>query len=101
MCKWKIPRTETRTDRVENKKTTHIGVIKEDIELCDVFDFMGGEIGTPYQQTRFMMGKKSRDIEDRKVHDVYMDAYQDYVPMKRKIVKAAKEMESTYSSTTA
>ena len=37
-------RTETSTGQVENEKTAHIGVIKEGLEPCDVFDFMGGEI---------------------------------------------------------
>ena len=38
----------------------HIGMIKEDPGPCDVFDFMG-DIGTPYQQTRFMPGKEIRN----------------------------------------
>ena len=52
-------RTETSTDYVENAKTAHIDVIKEDLEPCDVSDFMGDEIGIPYQQTRFMTGRRS------------------------------------------
>ena len=71
----------------------HIGVIKEDPGPCNVFDFMG-DIGTPYQQTRLMPGKEIRNIEDWNAQDLYMDAYQDYGSMKRKIVhKACQEME--------
>ena len=67
-----------------------MGVIKEDLEPCDGFDFMGDEIGTPDQQTYFTTGNETRNIEGRKTHDTYMDGYQDYVPMKRKIAKAAR-----------
>ena len=41
-----------------------------------------------------MTGKEIRNTEDRKVHDVYMDAYQDYVPRKWKIVKPARKWEA-------
>ena len=53
---------ETITNRLENEKTVHIGVIKEDLEPCDVFMFMGDDVGPPYQQTRFMTGREIRDI---------------------------------------
>ena len=46
--------------------------VKEDLELCVVFDFTGDEIGTPYQQTRFMTGMGTRNIENPKVHNVYL-----------------------------
>ena len=99
---WKVPsivrikntRTETSTDREENEKKAHISVIKEDLGPCGVFDFMGDEIGTPYQQTHFMTGKEIRNKEDRKVHDIYMDAYQGYVPRKRKFVKPARKRKA-------
>ena len=90
----RLLRTETSANRVENEKTAHIGVIKEDLEPSDVFDFMEDEIGAPHQQTRFITGKEIRNIEDRKCHDVYMDAYQDCVPRKRKIVKPAMKWKA-------
>ena len=52
---------------------------------------MGDEIGTPPQQICFTTGKENRNIEGRKGHDIYMDGYQNYVPRKREIVKAAKK----------
>ena len=99
---WKVPtivrmenvRTETSTDRGENEKKGHMGVTKEDLEPCDVFDFEGDEIGTPYQQTYFTTGKEIRNIEGRKAHDTYMDGYQDYAPRKRKIAKAARKWKA-------
>ena len=72
----------------------HIGVIKEDPRPCDIFDFMGDN-GTPCQQTRFMPGKEIRNIENRNVHDFYMDAYQDYGSRKRKIVKSTKKWNAS------
>ena len=41
-----------------------------------------------------MTGKKIRNTEDRKVHGIYMDAYQDYVPRKQNIVKAARKWKA-------
>ena len=38
-----------------------------------------------------MPGKEIRNIEDRNVHDFYMDACQDYGSRKRKIVKTARK----------
>lgn len=78
-------RTETIANRLENEKTANIGAIKEDLELCDVFMFMGDDVGISYHQTRFMTGKDIRDMGDNRVHNVYMNSY--YVPSKRKIVK--------------
>ena len=36
---------------VENEKTVHNGVIKEDLEPCGVFMFMGDDVGIPYVPT--------------------------------------------------
>ena len=39
-------------------------------------------------------GNDTRNIEGRKTHDTYMDGYQDYVPMKLKIAKAARKWKA-------
>ena len=53
-------RTETITNRLKNKKMTHNGTIKEDLELWD--DFIGDGFGLPYEQICFMMGEELRDM---------------------------------------
>ena len=68
----------------------HIGVIKEDLGLCDDFDFMG-DVNGSRKQTRPTPGEEIRHVEDRNVQELYMDAYQDYGSMKRKIVKPARK----------
>ena len=99
---WKVPtivqmenvRTKTSTDREEKGEKGYMGVIKEDLEPCVCFDFMGDEISTPDQQTYFTTGNETRNIEGRKAHGTYMDGYQDYVPRKRKIAKAARKWKA-------
>ena len=69
---WKVPnivrmektRTETITIRLKDEKAAHIGAMKKGLEPCDVFMFMGDDVGPLYQQTRFMMEKEIRDIGD-------------------------------------
>ena len=78
-------RTETSTDREVNEGKGYMGVIQEDPEPVNIFDFMGDQIGTPHQQTYFTTGKEIRNTEGRKAHDTYMDGYQDYVPRRRKM----------------
>ena len=43
--------TKTVTNRLKNEKTVHNGVIKEDLEPCGVFMFMGDDVGIPYVPT--------------------------------------------------
>ena len=87
--------SKTITNWLKNKKTAHIAVIKRKIlSHVTFFYFVEDEIGTQYQQTRFMTGKEIRNIEDRSVHDVYLDTYQDYVPRKQKIVNAAMKWKA-------
>ena len=66
----------------------HIGVIKEDLRPCEVFDFMG-DVGVSRKQTRPKPRIETKHVEDQNVQGLYMDAYQDYGSMKRKIVKLA------------
>lgn len=72
----------------------HIGVIKEDLGPCEVLDFMG-DIGVSRKQTLPKPGEETRHIEDRNVQGLYMDAYQDYSSMKRKIVKPARKWSAS------
>ena len=39
-------------------------------------------------------GKEIRNIEGHEAHDTYMDGYQNYVPRKRKITKAARKWKA-------
>ena len=48
-CANENTRTERITNQLENEKTVHIGAIKEDFDPCDVFMFMGDEVGISYQ----------------------------------------------------
>ena len=90
----------TSTYENGNRKTTNslvqwgvpdqIGVIKEDLGPCGVFDFMGEDDGS-CKQTRPEPGATIRHIEDQKGQGPYMDACQDYSSMRRKIVKPARK----------
>ena len=66
----------------------HIGVIKEDLRPCEVFDFMG-DVGVSRKQTRPKPRVEIGHVEGHNLQGLYMDAYQDYGSIKWKIVKPA------------
>ena len=54
-----------------------------------------GEVGGPRKQTRSKPGEEIRHVEDQNVQRLYMEAYQDYGSMKRKIVKPARKWSAS------
>ena len=67
-----------------------IRVIKEDLGLGAVFDFMG-EDNEACRQPRPETGATIMQVEDQMGQGVYMDACQNYSFVRRKIVKPAKK----------
>ena len=63
-----------------------IGVIKDELGPQESFDFMGDD-GSSREQTRSELGTATRLLEDQYALWHYMDAYQDYNSVKRRIVK--------------
>ena len=74
----------------ERRVPNQIGVIRDYLGPQEGFDFMG-EDGSSRVQTRPKLGTAIRQTEDQYALGHYMDAYQDYSSMKRKIVKPSKK----------
>ena len=81
---------KTTNSPAQWKVPDQIGVIKEDSGLSAGFDFMGEDYEAckpPRPEPRATI----MHVEGQMGQGVYMDAYQDYSSVRRKIVKAAKK----------
>ena len=69
---------------------SQIVVIRDDLGPQEGFNFMGEDV-ISCEQTRPKLGTAIRHVEGQYALGHYMDAYQDYSSMKRKIVKPSKK----------
>ena len=76
-----------------------IGVIKEDLGMGAVFDFMG-EDDESCRRTWSEPGATIMQVEDQMGQGVCMDACQDYSSVRRKIVKPAKKWRTATNKPT-